>query len=44
MWQFFEDFLRYVDRMSRGEWLLLVAAVLVVGVICMRGLGSRSSY
>lgn len=44
MWQLFDDFLRYVDHMSRGEWLVLVAVCLVIGLLCMKGLGSRTSY
>jgi hypothetical protein len=26
------------------EWIVLTAAMLIVGVICMRGYGSRKSY
>lgn len=44
MWDLFSDVLRYVDHMSRAEWLLVVAVGLVIGMFCMRGLGSRSSY
>lgn len=44
MWEFFEGVLRYVDQMGRGEWTVVVAVGLVIGVICLRGLGSRWSY
>ncbi len=44
MWKFFDDVMCYVDQMGRGEWLLLVAVGLVIGMICLRGLGSRWSY
>lgn len=40
----FHDVLSYVDHMSRGEWLFVTAVGLVIGLLCMQGLGSRSSY
>jgi hypothetical protein len=40
----YHDFMSYVDHMGRTEWLFVAAVGLVIGVICMRGLGSRSSY
>ncbi len=44
MGELLNDLLRYVDQMGRGEWLLVVAVGLAIGLVCMRGLGSRSSY
>ncbi len=41
---YFDELASYVDQMGRGEWLFLAFVGLVIGVICMRGLGSRSSY
>jgi hypothetical protein len=40
----YRDILRYVDRMGLQQWLVVLAVVIVVGVICMRGFGSRSKY
>jgi hypothetical protein len=36
--------MNYVNRMGPQEWVLLLAAMIVVGLICMRGYGSRSNY
>ncbi len=44
MEHFFRDFVRYVERMGTQEWLLVFVVALIVGVICMRGFGSRSGY
>ncbi len=36
--------LRMIDRMGPTEWAVALGAVIVVGVVCMRGFGSRSNY
>ena len=33
-----------VNHLDRQQWLMLLAVVTVVGFLCMRGFGSRSSY
>jgi hypothetical protein len=38
------EILRYADRMGPREWFLVLAAMLIVAVVCMRGFGSRSQY
>jgi hypothetical protein len=38
------DLARWVDRMSPQQWLLVLAVVIVTGIICLRGFGSRSGY
>jgi hypothetical protein len=38
------DMMRYVDRMGPREWLVVLAAMIIVAVVCMRGFGSRSNY
>lgn len=40
----YHDMMRFVERMDPQEWLLALIAVVVVGLVCMRGYGSRSSY
>jgi hypothetical protein len=35
---------RHIDHMGPQEWLLVLAAMIVVAVVCMRGFGSRSQY
>ena len=37
-------FMQSVDRLSLQNWLLVFAVVVVIGVICMRGYGSRTNY
>lgn len=44
MREFFNELLRYVERMDVQQWLFLLVVVVVIGTICMRGLGSRSQY
>jgi hypothetical protein len=44
MWQFFRDIGRMIQRMSPEEYLLLVGLAVVLGLFCLRGFGSRSSY
>ena len=36
--------MRLVDRLDRGEWTLVLAGLVLVGWITLRGFGSRSSY
>jgi hypothetical protein len=40
----FQEVLRYAGRLEPQQWLLVLAAAIVIGVICMRGFGSRSQY
>jgi len=40
----YRDFMSYIDHLGRGEWLFVAMVGLAIGVICMRGLGSRSTY
>jgi len=42
--QFCRDVMRFIDRMDTQDWLLALLAVVVVGLFCMRGFGSRSNY
>ena len=34
---------RLIERMSVQHWIFLLIAIAIVGVICMRGIGSRAS-
>ncbi|MEN6450967.1 MAG: hypothetical protein ABFC96_10790 [Thermoguttaceae bacterium] len=40
----YREVFRYLDRLRPQEWLLVLAAVIVIALICMRGYGSRSHY
>lgn len=36
--------LRYLEGLNMREWLFVLIGVVVVGLVCLRGFGSRSSY
>jgi hypothetical protein len=36
--------MRMIDRMDMQQWLMVLIGVVIIGLICMRGFGSRSSY
>jgi hypothetical protein len=38
------DVMRTIDRMGTEEWALALGGLIIVGLICMRGFGSRSGY
>jgi hypothetical protein len=44
MWHLYRDLTHYVQHMGPEEYVLLLALAIVVGLFCMRGLGSRSKY
>jgi hypothetical protein len=35
---------RYLERLGPHEWVIILAALIVVGVVCLRVFGSRSNY
>ena len=44
MRQFYREVMQFVEHMDTQEWVLALMAVVVVGLVCMRGFGSRSDY
>jgi hypothetical protein len=38
------EIMRYVNHMGPHQWALVLAAMIVVALVCMRGFGSRSKY
>jgi hypothetical protein len=42
--QFLNHAAGILDRMGPQGWVLVLAAMIVVGGVCMRGFGSRSRY
>ncbi len=38
------DAVRVINSMDPQEWLLVLLGVIVVGLFCLRGFGSRSRY
>ena len=44
-WKIFSiSVMRYIDQITPPQALLLVAVVIVGGLFCMRGFGSRAEY
>jgi hypothetical protein len=35
---------RHIESFGTQEWLLVLAGVILVGIVCLRGFGSRSNY
>ena len=33
-----------INRMDRQHWVLILAGVIIVGLVCLRGIGSRANY
>ena len=44
MGHFVREAMRFIEHMDTQHWLLALLGVVVVGLICMRGFGSRSNY
>jgi hypothetical protein len=44
MGHLFQEVVRHVEHMSPRECFWVLAAVIIVGAICLRGFGSRSRY
>lgn len=40
----YRELMRMANRLDAQEWLLILVGVVVVGWVCLRGFGSRSSY
>jgi hypothetical protein len=41
---YFNMMLRHFDRFNERQWLWLLFGVVLLGLFCMRGFGSRSNY
>lgn len=44
MYGWIEDLFRYASRLDPQQWLFVLAVVIIIGLICLRGFGSRSQY
>jgi hypothetical protein len=40
----YTQMLHFANRLSPQQWVMMLTLTLVVGVLCMRGFGSRSNY
>jgi len=44
MSHYFNALLRYFDRLDHHQWMLVLIGIVLFGLFCMRGFGSRSKY
>jgi len=44
MWQLYYSLMHSVRRFDQNDWMFVFLFVVVVGIFCMRGFGSRASY
>ncbi len=44
MQRYLDLFFRYAENLTPEHWLLVLAGLVVVSLVCMRGFGSRSNY
>jgi len=44
MHQFYHQALRIIERMTMQHWFFVLIGVVLVGLFCMRGFGSRTHY
>lgn len=44
LWHYVDVVTRAASQLDRQHWVILSVAVLVVGLVCLRGFGSRNNY
>jgi hypothetical protein len=44
MGHLWRDVMRTINSFGTQEWVLLLLGVIIVGLVCLRGFGSRSRY
>ncbi len=44
LWDLYRSAMAWFAHLHRQEWLVLLLIVTVLGVLCMRGYGSRTNY
>jgi hypothetical protein len=44
MSRYIDTYTRYLTRMGEWEWFIVLLVVLMMGILCMRGFGSRTNY
>ena len=48
MWDYVNSAVQTVlgwgGTLDKGQWLMVLVGVVIVGAVCLRGFGSRSSY
>lgn len=44
LWHYVDVITRSASQLDRQHWVILSVVVLIVGLVCMRGFGSRNYY
>jgi hypothetical protein len=44
VWDYIDVITRHASQLDRQHWVVLSVLVLALGLVCMRGFGSRNSY
>ena len=44
VYNWIHELFRYASRLDPQQWLLVLGGVIIVGLVCLRGFGSRSQY
>jgi hypothetical protein len=44
VWRYLDRLTSYTSQLDRQHWLILSVIVLGIGMLCMRGFGSRTNY
>jgi hypothetical protein len=44
MWRYYNICFQYLDGLSMRQWLVVLLGVVLWGLFCMRGFGSRANY
>ena len=44
LWNSYRSAMQWVNTLDKQEWLLALCIVVVIGVFCLRGFGSRATY
>ena len=39
-----DTYIRYIQHMGMWEWFAVLILVLIAGMLCLRGFGSRTDY
>ena len=41
---YYRQIVHFLERLGPQEWVMILAAIIVVGLLCLRGFGSRKQY
>lgn len=39
-----QNIMRFASRLEPQQWVIILGVMIVIGLICLRGFGSRSKY